>query len=55
MTEVVRSILDAVADRVLAYRPKGEPLPPPATAKRCTSCGAKPGYACSPDCPEQRG
>lgn len=54
MTEVVRSILDAVADRVLAYRPKGEPAAPTATAKRCASCGAKAGYACSPDCPEPR-
>ena len=54
MTEFVRSTLDAVADRVMAYRPKGEPLAPSPTAKRCDNCGAKAGYSCSPDCPEPR-
>ena len=54
MTEVVRSILDAVADRVLGYRPKGEPAAPAPTARRSENCGAKAGYTCSPDCPEPR-
>lgn len=55
MSEAIRAILDAVSARVLAYRPPSDEAPPPPKAvRRCASCGAKAGYACSPDCPDPR-
>ena len=55
MTERIRSILDIVSARVLAYRPTGdEPKLAPKEVRRCASCGAKVGYSCSPDCLEPR-
>ena len=54
MTEQIHAILDKVTQRVFAYRPNGDPKPLPKTAQACTQCGAKAGYACSPDCPEPR-
>jgi transposase-like protein len=47
-------IVENVTERVFAYRPNGDPKPLPKTAQPCAQCGAKAGYACSPDCPEPR-